>query len=157
MSPGDRLANLGYPPAAFCFGVNIGSLPNPMDTSFQDVSGLELKIDTEDFHEGGENRYVLKLPGGVKQGSLSLKRGVAALTSPLLLWCKTVLEGGLALPIVTQTVTVVLYDGGLLPLRTWTLSNAYPVRWETGAFNSQRNEVAIETIEFAFLSLTRTA
>jgi len=153
----DGPAGLDYPPTAFFFGVNIGSLPNPIDTSFQDVSGLEVKIDTEDFHEGGENRYVLKLPGGVKQGTLSLKRGVALLTSPLLIWCKTILEGGLALPIVTQSITVSLFGGELLPLRTWILSNAYPVRWEIGAFNSLRNEVAIETIEFAFLSLTRTA
>lgn len=144
-----------YPPAAFHFAVNIGMLATPFDTSFQDVSGLDQTMETEDVSEGGENRFVHKLPKGVKQGTLSLKRGIATVTSPLMLWCKSTLEGGLAQRIVPMLVLVHLLDENGLPLRTWSLANAYPVRWDIEPFGSTKNEAAIEQIDLAYQYCTR--
>jgi len=148
------LAGLDYPPAAFHFAVNIG-VPTPLDSSFQEVSGLDQTLDTEEFVEGGENRFVHQLPKGVKQGRLSLKRGVAALDSPLMAWCKWVLEGGLSDTITTQQVLVHLLDGNGLPLRIWCCHNAFPVHWDIDPFGSMKNEVAVEQIELAYQYCTR--
>ena len=144
-----------YPPAAFYFSVNIGSFPNPLDSSFQEVSGIELAMETEDLVEGGENRFVHVLPKGVKQQKLKLKRGIAGVTSPLMLWCKAVLEGGLATTITPQLVLVTLLNSELTALRSWSFSNAWPVSWQIEAFNSTKNDVAIEQIELAYLSSSR--
>lgn len=144
-----------YPPAAFYFSVNVGSVPNPLDSSFRDVSGLEQTMEVDELREGGENRNVYQLPRGVKQSKLSLKRGVAPLTSPLVIWCKAILEGGLSTNITPQSVIVALLNTQLTALRVWHFSNAFPVRWDIEAFNSLRNEVAIEQIDLAYLSATR--
>lgn len=159
LAPGTALRQalnlIDYPPAAFHFAVNIGMLATPFDTSFQEVSGLDQKMDTEDLVEGGENRFVHKLPNGVRQGTLSLKRGIATVDSPLMLWCKVVMENGLTLGITPMPVLVHLLDELGLPLRCWALANAYPVRWDIEPFNSIRNETAIEQIDLAYQYCTR--
>lgn len=142
---------LGAPlPAAFQFTVSFNGIPSGIDSSFQEVSGLELTMDVEELREGGENRFVHQLPKGVQQKKLTLKRGVAGLTSPLVIWCKATLEGGLSVPILPVPLLISLLDASSLPVRSWLFSNAYPVRWETDAFNSTKNEVALETIELAY-------
>ena len=146
---------LQTPPVAFHFSVNVGALPLPLDSSFQEVSGLQLSMETEALREGGENRFVHQLPSGVSQGKLLLKRGVAGVTSPLMLWCKETLEGGLTRPVIPLPVLVRLKDGNGLPLRAWMLDGAYPVRWEIDGFGSTKNEMAIEQIELAYTTSMR--
>ncbi len=146
----------GYPPPAFSFRVTIGTASGSADTSFTDVSGIALEMDTETVVEGGENRFVHHLPTQRKHPHLELKRGIASLKSPLLRWCKAVLEGGLGQPIVTETVIVHLLDEKQLPLRTWELSDAWPIKWEVEGFSSSKNEVAVEKIVLAYTCATRT-
>jgi phage tail-like protein len=142
-------------PVAFQFTVCFGGVPTGIDSSFQEVSGLEQTMDVEELREGGENRFVHQLPNGVQQKKLVLKRGVAALNSPLMVWTKATLEGGLSIPIVLAPLTVSLLDGSGLPVRIWLVNNAYPVRWDIDAFNSTKNEVAVETIELAYQYVQR--
>lgn len=143
-------------PAAFHFSVSIGNGPATVDTSFQEVSGLELSMEVDELREGGENRFVHQLPTGVKQKRLTLKRGVASTDSPLVGWCKSTLEGGLMVAIKLAPVIVRLRDANTNPLRTWSFENAWPVRWEIDSFNSTRNEVVLETIELAYQYVLRT-
>jgi phage tail-like protein len=138
------------PPAAFYFKVSFGTEPSGSDGSFREVSGIAPELETESYTEGGENRYVLALPKAVKNPRLVLKRGIAPSGSGLLTWCQSVLEGGLSLPIVPKLVHVFLLDGLGQPLRGWSFANAYPVKLEVEAFNSTRNEVAVEKIELSY-------
>ena len=100
--------------------------------------------------EGGENRFVHQLPKAMKNPRLTLKRGVAALDSQLVAWCRNVLEGGLVRPIVPKLLHVFLLDANGAPLRAWSFANAYPVRWEVESFNSTKNELALEKIELSY-------
>jgi len=138
-----------YPPSAFCFKVAFALYPQ-MDTSFQEVSGIGSEITFKDIAEGGENRYKHRLPTSVKHPLLSLKRGIADLKSPLVIWCKTILEGDFIAPIVPQPLLVYLLDANQAPLRGWSFANAYPVKWEIESFNSTKNEVAIEKIDLSY-------
>lgn len=143
-------------PAAFQFTVSIGDNASGVDSSFQDVSGLEVGLEVDELREGGENRFMHQLPSGVKQKRLTLKRGVAPMGSPLVGWCKRTLELGLSEPIKPALVVVRLLDADAKPLRAWTFANAYPVRWEIDSFNSTKNEVVLETIELAYQFMTRS-
>lgn len=138
------------PPAAFYFAVTFGEQAQDADSSFREVSGISPEMDTEPVIEGGENRYVLALPKGVKHPRLVLKRGIASNTSRLLMWCTAVLEGGLARPLYTKMVHLFLLDSVGAPLRAWSFADAYPVKMAVDAFNSTRNEVAVETIELSY-------
>ena len=42
-----------------------------------------------------------------------------------------------------------------LPIATWVVNDAYPVKWSIGAFDSMKNEIALETVEFAYSYLQR--
>jgi phage tail-like protein len=139
-----------YPPSAFYFKVVFGESESDVDSSFQDVSGISSEINTEPAVEGGENRFVHNLPTTVKHGNLELKRGIAPLSSPLVTWCKQVMEKDFMEPIVPQLVRVYLMGAEDKPIRGWSFSNAFPVKWETESFNSTKNEVAIEKIVLSY-------
>ena len=140
----------GYPPPAFYFKVLFGATLGLTDTSFQEVSGIGAEIQTETLVEGGENRYVHTLPKGVKHPMLELKRGIAPMTSPLVLWCRSVFEMDFMTPIVAQPVGVYLMNVERIPIRAWSFANAYPIKWEVERFGSTKNEVAIENITLSY-------
>ncbi len=143
-----------YPPPAFYFKLSFGESPN-VDNSFQEVSGIGSEVDVQEVVEGGENRFVHRLPKGVKHPLLSLKRGIAGTDSILVQWCKSILEGDFIKPITTKNLDVFLLDAKGNPLRSWSFADAYPVKWEIDSFNSTKNEVAIEKIEISYTSSER--
>lgn len=143
----------GTPPASFYFSVVFESTDIP-DVSFQEVSGISSEIDMESIVEGGENRYVHQLPKGVKHPKLVVKRGVAKKDSGLVKWCGSVLEQ-FETPIHPQALQVRLLNESGDPLRSWSITGAYPVKWEISTLHSTKNDVLIETIEFGYATLTR--
>lgn len=146
----------GYPPVGFHFRVSFLLTLGITDTSFKEVSGISVESSNlEEVHEGGENRLVHKLPVQAKYPNLVLKRGIASITSPLVVWCKTALELNALDQIIPSPLTVSLQDENGLPSMVWMFSSAYPVKWEVGAFDSLKNEVALETIELAYSYVTR--
>ncbi|MBI3716474.1 MAG: phage tail protein [Betaproteobacteria bacterium] len=144
-----------YPPTGFRFTVSFGQSASSQDSSFQEVSGIGPQMETETVSEGGENRYVHTLPKAVKHPKLVLKRGIAALQSQLIVWCKSVLEGGLSKAITPKFLHVFLLDEKGEALRAWSFENAFPVQWEIDPFNSTKNEVAVEKITLSYAFSTR--
>lgn len=139
-----------YPPPAFHFKVVFSATRGRFDTSFQEVSGIGSELETEDVVEGGENRYVHRLPTKVKHPKLVLKRGIAEINSPLVRWCRSIFEGDFIEPIAPKPVLVFLLNEQRVPIRAWFFANAYPVGWEMESLNSTKNEVAIEKIELSY-------
>lgn len=139
-----------YPPSAFYFKVVFDGNSDGVDSSFQDVSGISSEMSTEDVAEGGENRFVHKLPTAIKQSNLELKRGIAPSTSPLVVWCQEIMEGDFINAIVARTINVYLLNEKAEPIRGWSFANAFPIKWEVEGFNSTKNEVAIEKIVFSY-------
>ncbi|HED36068.1 MAG TPA: phage tail protein [Gammaproteobacteria bacterium] len=139
-----------YPATSFYFKVSFSATLGLADTSFKSVSGISVSLETEDVVEGGENRYVHRLPKSVKQQKLVLKRGIGSITSPLVIWCKSVFEGDFLLPILPMPIVIYLLDENAIPQRAWSFMNVYPVSWEVEEFNSTKNEIAIEKIELSY-------
>ncbi|WP_299843909.1 phage tail protein [uncultured Roseovarius sp.] len=144
-----------YPPVAFSFSVRVSGNRADVDQGFQEVSGLDAERISTELEEGGENRFTHKLPGHVKSKNLVLKRGIVLASSPLFKWCKDTLESDMTKPIKTQSLTVSLLDQKQKPLMTWAISNAWPVKWNIGAFNAVKNEIAVETMELAYTQSVR--
>ncbi len=145
----------GYPPSAFYFRVEFGEPGETVDTSFQEVSGISSEVEVESVTEGGENRFVHQLPKGVKHPNLELKRGIASEDSPLVKWCKDVIEKDFVESIETKTVQVFLMDENKETIRGWRFDSAYPVKWDVESFGSTKNEVAIEKIALSYTYSTR--
>jgi phage tail-like protein len=144
-------------PVAFHFTVAVDGAGDDVDAAFQEVSGLEAEMEVESVVEGGENRFVHRLPKAVKHPNLVLKRGVAPSGRGLAQWCAEVLEKDFSAPIKPRGVTVSLCDEDGDPLRTWAIAGAFPVKWSVGGFDAMKNAMAIETIELAYRTLKRKA
>jgi phage tail-like protein len=143
-------------PVVFHFAVAVDGATANEDGAFQEVGGLESEIELETVVEGGENRFVHRLPKPVKHPNLVLKRGIASSQSQLVTWCKAVLEADFAEAIAPRGIVVSLRDAEGEPLRSWSIGNAFPVKWSVDGFGGMKNEVAIESMEFAYNTLKRT-
>jgi phage tail-like protein len=145
-----------YPPGGFYFSVTVigsGSLlaqATDIDASFQEVSGIEAKFEIEEVTEGGENRFVHRLPKPAKYQNLVLKRGIVAIDSFLVEWVGQTVGSGLSLPILPQNLLVTLLDGAGDPLVAWGFANAYPVRSQIAPLNASEGKVLIETLELSY-------
>jgi phage tail-like protein len=145
-----------YPPPGFYFRVTVlgvGAVAaelSGVDASFQEVSGIEARWDTEDVVEGGENRFVHRLPRPARYSDLVLKRGVVTRASFFAEWAGAQIGSRLSLPIVTQNLMVTLLNPNAIPLVAWVFVNAWPLKWEISRLDSMSNEIATESMEFAY-------
>ena len=144
------------PMPAFSFTVQMGSGMGGPDAAFAEVSGLDMEREVEEVREGGENRFLHRLPGKVSHGNLVLKRGIMPFKSPLHNWCANVIEGDLGTTIETADLNVALLGPKKVPLMVWSVVRAWPVKVQIAAFDAQKNDVAMETIELAYQRVTRS-
>lgn len=149
-----------YPPSAYFFRVEVSGLNKKVDCSFKEVSGLSSELEIEEVQEGGENRFSYKLPKQIKYQNLILKRGVGALDSGLVIWCKETLEDGFTSKISPRDIIIHLMTineetSSIEPIRSWSIVKAYPIKWNVESFDSMKNEIALETIELVYHGLTR--
>ena len=144
-----------YPPAAFFFDVRFTGVTGDIDTQFSEISGLDAERSVTELREGGENRFVHRLPGQAKPGRLVLKRGVMAAHSEVFLWCKSSLESDLATPLQPKSVVVSLLNQKAQPMMSWSVAGAWPIKWTVAAFDAQQSGIAVETLELAHTTLER--
>jgi phage tail-like protein len=144
-----RIDDVYVPPVAFSFRVAIDGADS--DTSFQEVSGFQVEIETEDVVEGGQNRFVHRLPTRTKYSNLVLKRGVVTTASPFGRWVQQAMSNGLVRQKDdARNIVVQLMDETRAPLVVWKVFGAYPLRWEHSQLNSRSEEVLTETIELTY-------
>jgi phage tail-like protein len=110
---------------------------------FRSVSGLSMEIEVVEFREGGSND-VHKLPGRVKYPNLVLKQGFSG-ASELQKWAFRIAAGQFE----HKNATIVISDQKGQPVARYTLTNAFPAKWEGPDLDASSNEIAIETIEIA--------
>ena len=122
-----------------------------MDISFQEVTGLEHEVETEEVAAGGENAYKIKYPGRMKYNNIVMKRGHAP--GGGMLWTHFQMrffpENGIIAPIFLMDLEVDLVDEKENPVTSWTIKRAYPVKWNVGGLNSMDSKFLVESIEFA--------
>lgn len=136
-----------YPPVSFHFKVEFNGISSQeTDVQFQSVAGLTVDIETEEFAEGGENRFKHKFPVRTKFPNLVLKRGMVT-DSKLIDWCRDAIESFQFEPI---DLTVKLLNEKHEPLVTWNVVHAYPVKWAVADLNAEENKLTVETIELAY-------
>ncbi|TDX01282.1 phage tail protein [Dinghuibacter silviterrae] len=136
-----------YPPLGFYFQVNIPGIQGINEGSFQEVSGLNIKLGKEDIKEGGENRFVHRLPSRPQYENLVLKRGMVT-GSGLLDWIKAAAEEFTFTP---KNVMVILMDNmSGSQLVSWQFNNAYPVSYQVSPFKSQEGAIVVETVELCY-------
>ena len=132
--------------AACRFYVEIGSKSGSkqIQALFTEVSGLQVEMQVTEYEEGGTNTFVHRLPGRLKVGNVTLKRGLTK-SNEFLKWC---------MKLERRNVTVVMYDVAGQPVIRWNFANAYPVKWVGPQFTADSSTLAIESIELTHDGLT---
>lgn len=136
-----------YPPVGFHFRVEFLSPGfNENDMRFQQVSGLSVTLETEDYVEGGVNRFVHQLPVRTNSEKLELKRGLL-LDSKITEWVKSALESFEIRPL---DLIVTLLNPDHMPLASWNIKNAYPIEWTIDAFNAEESRLVVESLKLNY-------
>ncbi len=104
----------------------------------------------EEIAEGGENRFKHKVPTGIKQSNLILKRGFVTSESKIAEWCEKTVFSDLSTKIEAKDVAVLLLNPSGKAIMTWVFASAWPVKWSFTDLESSKGEIMIESIEFAY-------
>lgn len=108
---------------------------------FMSCTGLELTFDVYEYREGGRNDIVHRLPGGLHYPNLLLSRGLTR-SDILLRWFW-------ATQTKAERKEITLTLGGGPDERSWTFSDAFPVKWTGPQIDSQGSSIATESLEIA--------
>jgi len=139
-----------YPPWGFYYSVAFEGSGEADESRFQTVSGLAVEYDTEEYKEGGENRFTHKLPVRTKYSDLVLKRGMLV-GSNTVTWF---LDAFQQRAFRAKTVTVILMNEKSAPLRSWNVVHAVPKKWTVSDLNASENSLVIETLELTYRYFT---
>src|ERR1043166_7634703 len=129
----------------FRFGLELNAIPA---AGFSECSGLDLELEVEQYAEGGENRFVHKLPGRRKQTDVVLKRGLAG--SELWRWFINQNAGTIGPVSVGLVVRSYDADGATL---VFEIHDAFPIRWQGPQLDAAQSTVATETLTLAHQGL----
>jgi phage tail-like protein len=135
------------PYQAFNFAVEIEGL---LVGGFTEVSGLQGEIQVEEYHEGGVNDFVHRLPGRASYSNLVLRHGLTGISS-LWDWYHDTTQG----VIRRKNGTIMLLSPRQIPVMWWNFRNGLPVRWTGPTFNASGGEVGFEELEVAHEGLTK--
>ena len=118
---------------------------------FASVTGFSSQADVLEYPEGGQNTFVHRLPTRVKQGNITLKRGVIP-DSVLYEWFQKS-----TVQVEPVTLVITLLNTAMKPVKVWNLINAYPVKWTGGDLNASSTEILTESLEVAHNGIAITA
>jgi phage tail-like protein len=135
------------PFTAFRFVVVFDDL---LECGFSDCTGLQVELESQDYIEGGLNTHTWKFPTRAKQSNLTLKRGV--INRLLWDWLHDVATGNMK---YRSGTIIVLDSSGRLPVMTFLIQKAFPVKWVGPELSAAQNNVAMETLELAHQGMER--
>jgi phage tail-like protein len=119
--------------------------------SFQEVSGLDIEAQPIEYRHGDSPQFsTIKMPGIVKSGNITLKKGVFKSDNKFWDWFSQIKMN----TIKRLPLTISLLDESGEPTMVWTVANAWPTKITGTDMKSDSNEVAVESIEIAHEGIT---
>ena len=136
------------PYCRFNFLVDFGAGSDGVSAGFQEVGPIEAEIGVTEYRNGNsKENSVVKITGLNKFTNVILKRGVIGALN-LYQWLDQVRNGDQA---ALRTVTIQLQnEDHTAVVQAWKLLRARIVKFTSGPFNAQSNDVAIEEIVLAY-------
>ncbi len=136
-----------WPLPKFSFLVKWGD----QQISFREVSGLNIETTPIEYRSGDSKEFsVVKMPGLIKSGNVTMKKGVFKSDNKFWDWFNQIKLN----TIERKAVTISLLDEGGNATMTWTLKNAFPIKISGTDLKADGNEAAIESLDIAHEGLT---
>ncbi len=139
--------NTTWPLPKFYFQVT-GMPGNPV---FQEITGLDSEVQVIEYRAGNSKSFApIKMPGLAKVGNVTMKKGIFVTDNALWSWFSSISMN----TIERCTITVQLLDNTGEAQYQWILNNAFPTKFTGTDLKSDGNEVAVESIEIAYETMT---
>lgn len=139
-----------WPMPKFRFEVDLGDLKG---VAFQEISGMDVENQILEYRASNSPDFsTVKMPGLVKYGNITMKRGVFVNDNTFWNWHAEIKMN----TIKRRTVIIRLLDETGKVTMQWTLTNAWPTKITSTDLKSEGNEVAIDTIEMAYEKMDTT-
>ena len=123
------------------------------NVSFSEVSGLSVSTTPIEYREGANKEYTtFKMPGLKKYDNVTLKRGSMATDNGFYDWFNTIANN----TVERRDITISLLNETHEPVVTWSLKNAFPIKYDGGSLNASDGQVLVESVELAYESFTVT-
>lgn len=129
------------PYAQFSFVIEIDGMTEAV-AGFTEVSGMNAESDIIEFRQGNDPPFMRKLPGLLKFGNITLKRGYTK-NRELWEWRKSTLDGETQ----RRDGSIVLRNEAGQEVVRWNFASGWISKYEGPALNAKTNEAAIESIE----------
>jgi phage tail-like protein len=144
-----KRARTADPPFTGRFKVLIGDLGEI--GAFTEITGLSVDVEVEEVKEGGQNQFSHRLPGRMKWPNIVLKRGVTDNNKMFEWFQKTAGEGFTNGKNVLELEggSIVLVDGQGKVVRSWSVSEAFPIKWTGPTLAASSTALAVEELEIA--------
>nr|WP_321228053.1 phage tail protein [uncultured Psychroserpens sp.] len=138
-----------WPLPKFRFEVDLGT--ELKGVAFQEVSGMDVENQIIEYRKSNSSLFSTeKMPGIVKYGNVTMKRGVFVNDNTFWDWHAEISMN----TIKRRTVLIKLLDEQGKVTMQWQLNNAWPTKITSTDLKSDSNEVAVDTIEIAHEKLT---
>ena len=145
------MATNNYPLTGFHFTVKWSD--DDENVSFSEVSGLSVSTTPIEYREGANKEYTtFKMPGLKKYDNVTLKRGSMATDNGFYEWFNTIANN----TVERRDITISLLNETHEPVVTWSLKNAFPIKYDGGSLNASDGPVLVESVELAYESFTVT-
>lgn len=122
------------------------------DGGFQEVSGLEIEMDVQEYLEGGRNDGAIRRVGRAKYQPVVLKRGMfygdsGQVNRDLWLWLQFITEGVRPVPRYDGIVEVMSVADEVAAI--WTFDRGLPAKIRGPQLNAKTGDIAIEELHIA--------
>lgn len=122
--------------------------------AFQEVSGLDIELDIQEYVEGGRNNGVVRRVGRAKYAPLVLKRGMfhgepadARVNAELWHWLQRIANGVRPVRRYDGVIHVMGADGTVRA--SWVFDRGLPQKIKGPELNARTGEIAIEELTIA--------
>ena len=138
-----------FPLPVYNYRVTIGTEAH----GFSEVSGLNIQYEAITYKHGLSWREgSLQMPGMPGEVKVTLKRGLVRTRSMMLKW----LETSCLHHVEKRDLTIDLCDEQGIPVVSWKVINAFPLKLEAPSLSSDSNELAIESLELLASGIAMT-
>lgn len=138
----------------FYFTVAFQSKWDMFVCSFSEVSGLDVEVKTE---KSSYTENWAFLPREITHGNITLKRPVTAVNKkdPFTVWLSKYLKNDKTGRVIPYDMIIKLLDERDKPLAGWMCTHAFPIKWSLSRLDSQKSELATETVVITYNRIER--
>jgi len=123
-----------------------GTIGNPVDIRFQEVSGLQATITTKPDLSAAARLSKRLIPTGIEYGDLELRRGMVV-GSPLTKQIQATFND---FRFIRSDVLITIYSEQAVPTSAYLFSEAFPISWQVNSLSAKSEDLLIESLKLSY-------